>query len=119
MGTGTILAALGVGLGVYLVSKKAGTGEVPIKGIGQSAKVTGKSGKSWTTVVAKIESGFTFVNVYANEMQFGPHKAFPVLQYRQAGNDASSRLLTIRFDRSVPAAFATAVEDFGIEARTG
>lgn len=107
----------GGALVLYLLSRAPGA-QAPLEpgGVGQQRKVTGASGKRWAVVATALEGDKATMTLYAEPNQFGPHSAFPVLQYTQIGDDKSTRRLLVKFQPAydVPIAYTTALGDFGI-----
>lgn len=75
----------------------------------------GASGKMWRTTFVKEDETHTYVNVWAEPNQFGPHVAFAVLQYKQLkGGGKESRKIVQGFPNVPAIAYNTAVADFGL-----
>lgn len=112
-----ILLGLGIGALLYFSSRSSASPGPSAAELTEA--VQGKSGKLWrVTPISKV-GDFVTVAVWALKDQFGPHSAFPVLQYRQTGTDMKSRLFVMRYPNVPDISFQTAVSDFGLTVRGG
>lgn len=101
-------AALAAGAGILLVGSIAKAAAKDV--------TTGKSGKRWRLTPNKDTDEHSWWTIWAEENQFGPHKPFAVLQFRETktGPNAGARFVTFRHQGVADVAYNTALADWKI-----